>query len=729
MKKLITFSITILFITTLTNKSIAQWPSSPTVNVPMLTTATDDQAGIWVKSTICSDGAGGAITCWCNTSAAPYPISVARVNNLGTVLWTVTFTSGAISGGHWSPTIISDNAGGAIAVWDWYNGTENDIYGARVGPNGNVIWGGTTGLAIANGSTGGNKYEPVLCTDGGNGAIITWGGNYTNVDIYARHVSGTGTLSWGNADGLHVCYTDSTQWHPVIVADGAGGAIIAWEDWRNGTTKPSITNSDIYAKRIDASGATVWGGSFGIPVCDTTFNQTYPVMISDGAGGAIVAWLDSRTGGPGIYAQKISSNGTMSWASNGNLVRSTSCENVRLATDGSGGAYIVWNTNNGLPGTNAGSQNVVAQLVNAAGVLQWPTVGKSISTASGTQWRPDIINTPDGGAIIAWGDYKNSTTSDIYAQKVDTAGPLWTVNGTQVSTAACGQGRANITGDGCNGAIVTWMDQRGNCSTSDIYAQNINADSTLGGTSGSIGCPIVPPPHAAFQADSTSFCANNCATFTDMSTGTPTSWLWTFQGGSPATSTLQNPYVCYFTGGTFDVKLVVGNGGGKDSTTNSGLIHVTSAPPTPNILVSFDTLKCTFDSSYVHYEWSANGVHLPGDTLSYYIISGGGNYSVVVTNSAGCSIATGIVLGMQQFIPGSGLQMIPNPAINEIIIKGYTLSGKNEITIFNVIGETIYTEELNSPEKTINCEKLPPGIYFLQVANERGRWTGRFAKE
>jgi gingipain R len=54
-------------------------------------------------------------------------------------------------------------------------------------------------------------------------------------------------------------------------------------------------------------------------------------------------------------------------------------------------------------------------------------------------------------------------------------------------------------------------------------------------------------------------------TFTDNSTGNPVSWNWSFQGGTPATSTLQNPVITYNQKGTFDVQLIISNGAATDT--------------------------------------------------------------------------------------------------------------------------------------------------------------------
>ena len=65
---------------------------------------------------------------------------------------------------------------------------------------------------------------------------------------------------------------------------------------------------------------------------------------------------------------------------------------------------------------------------------------------------------------------------------------------------------------------------------------------------------------AMFTASSTEVCENEIVEYFDMSSGTVVSWTWTFEGGSPSTSTFQNPQVMYSAAGTYDVTLSVSDG-------------------------------------------------------------------------------------------------------------------------------------------------------------------------
>ncbi len=59
-----------------------------------------------------------------------------------------------------------------------------------------------------------------------------------------------------------------------------------------------------------------------------------------------------------------------------------------------------------------------------------------------------------------------------------------------------------------------------------------------------------------------------------MSYHSPSSWSWSFPGGSPATSTAQNPTVTYSTAGAYNVVLTVSGGGSSVTRSRTQYIKV-----------------------------------------------------------------------------------------------------------------------------------------------------------
>ncbi|MCD6365951.1 MAG: PKD domain-containing protein [Bacteroidales bacterium] len=89
--------------------------------------------------------------------------------------------------------------------------------------------------------------------------------------------------------------------------------------------------------------------------------------------------------------------------------------------------------------------------------------------------------------------------------------------------------------------------------------------------------PITNPPVADFVADNTTIVTGQTVNFTDLSTNMPTSWSWSFNGGTPTSSTQQNPSIVYNTPGTYDVSLTATNSIGSGTETKTTYITVT--PP------------------------------------------------------------------------------------------------------------------------------------------------------
>jgi PKD repeat protein len=108
------------------------------------------------------------------------------------------------------------------------------------------------------------------------------------------------------------------------------------------------------------------------------------------------------------------------------------------------------------------------------------------------------------------------------------------------------------------------------------------------------GCtpPVPAKPIADFSATPTSVCPGNTVKFTDLSQNLPTSWSWTFAGGTPATSTSQNPTITYNSAGVYAVTLRATNSLGFDDTVKTS--YITVATPTGTALPFTQGFQGTF---------------------------------------------------------------------------------------------------------------------------------------
>jgi hypothetical protein len=108
-------------------------------------------------------------------------------------------------------------------------------------------------------------------------------------------------VQW-TADGVAIATATGAQYGGQLVSDSSGGAILTWQDYRNGT------NYDIYAQRMNSAGTVQWTAN-GVAIASAASNQQAPQLVSDGSGGAIITWEDYRSGNSDIYAQWVNENG------------------------------------------------------------------------------------------------------------------------------------------------------------------------------------------------------------------------------------------------------------------------------------------------------------------------------------------------------------------------------------------------------------------------------------
>ncbi|CAN5241107.1 hypothetical protein BH09SUM1_BH09SUM1_22140 [soil metagenome] len=283
-----------------------------------ITTAIGDQS----DPKLASDGAGGAIAVWQDYRTVSsfdittgHNLAFQRVDPAGVTKWIangVVVSTPSIRATKYNPWIIADGNNGAIAAWEDLRSDYYQIYSVRIGSDGTPAW-QSGGVAVT--AEESKQSEPRLVSDASGGAILTWLSLFYDDtitltkywDIRAQRLDAAGSALWSapvtlarmKALGFRV---------PAIVQDASHGAIIAWENIPQG-----VAFYDVYAQRLDATGAKVWPGEREV-IADAFGDQFYPAMVSDGAGGAIVGWEDYRKGydyGPGLYATKITPTGPL----------------------------------------------------------------------------------------------------------------------------------------------------------------------------------------------------------------------------------------------------------------------------------------------------------------------------------------------------------------------------------------------------------------------------------
>lgn len=156
--------------------------------------------------------------------------------------------------------------------------------------------------------------------------------------------------------------------------------------------------------------------------------------------------------------------------------------------------------------------------------------------------------------------------------------------------------------------------------------------------------PACAKPNSQFSANQTGICTNETVNFNDQTTGLADTYEWHFPGGNPSVSNLKNPTVQYASAGIYDVMLITENGGGRDTLLKPMYIDVKTKPlavitpaGTDSICTGQNILLNASTGFNLSYQWLRNGNLIPGANQSVYSAAEGGQYTVIVSRSNGCS--------------------------------------------------------------------------------------------
>lgn len=203
---------------------------------------------------------------------------------------------------------------------------------------------------------------------------------------------------------------------------------------------------------------------------------------------------------------------------------------------------------------------------------------------------------------------------------------------------------------------------------------------------------------ASFDADKYSICPGQSVTFSDESNPSPTSWKWTFAGGSPTTSTAQNPVVTYNTAGSYDVTLIISTAQGNDTITKPAYIKVS----TPTATISGNAtitkgsnanLRVDLTGSppwNISYSDGTGSHNITGITNSPYYITvfpeDTTTYTLVSVGDARCSAATSgaATIQVDSVINGTKCIVIkPGPSTSkDLLIMQANPTSRNNTSCF-----------------------------------------------
>ena len=407
-------------------------------------------------------------------------------------------------------------------------------------------------------------------------------------------------------------------------------------------TLTSIGDGDAYLAKYDSSGNLVW-----IRTAGYAYNQNYfNCVTADVAGNVYVSCavmqtisIGSNTYTGDVLTIKYDATGALKWvkaSTNGYqplkvlfdskdylYVAGTFIGNVTF------GSYALTN-HSGNYGIFVAKYDTLGNLIWAkspgGGFESYGALGMAFDQydnfyLTGNYTGSATFDTSTINAII------NGNTSDIFVAKFDTgAHAYWAKTAGGVYTDASNDVGADYLG---NSYITGYIGADG--SVTDVSFDTISIavqpnDSYF--FLAKIGTVTVAPL-AQFAVSDSTICAGSQLTFTDQSTGYPTTVSWIFAGGNPENSSSPNPIVTYSAPGNYSVTLVVSNSSGKDSLTKTSYVTVHPAPVAGAIIGSDSIcpgssiqLTDTGSSGTIQWQNSLDGntfLDVNGDTSATYI--------------------------------------------------------------------------------------------------------------
>jgi len=242
---------------------------------------------------------------------------------------------------------------------------------------------------------------------------------------------------------------------------------------------------------------------------------------------------------------------------------------------------------------------------------------------------------------------------------------------------------------------------------------------------------VNPLPWPEFSGTPTVVPIGEGVTFTDMSTGDPTSWVWTFEGGSPANFNGQNPpQVIYSAPGQYDVTLVVSNQWGSNTLTKTDYI-TTGYPPVVDFsanntnIIEGQTVSFTDQTQYAPTTWAWE---FEGGTPA----TSANQNPQVVFNTPGTFSVT--LTATNQFGEGTLTKTayivvnpvgIRNPEVPQLILWPNPSNGLVNINlpksvmlvrIYNLTGQMIMHSHLNQTNTNLDLSRLNKGVYIIEAA-------------
>lgn len=362
-------------------------------------------------------------------------------------------------------------------------------------------WPTTPGTNLPVGDAAGEQVVPKLAATADGGCYLAWfdsrSGGYA---VYLQRLDAAGNEQWPHG-GLLVSgnpqSTSLVDWDLIASGDDC---VLTFTDTRAGG------DLDVYAYRIDATGAFLWGAN-GVALSNNGDYEPNPRVVEASDGDFVFVW--PNTGTATLQMQRLDPAGNPRFPTNGIAIPGDAGAVpafARIAAGGSNGEVIVsWVRTLSF----SGNKHVHAQKFDSAGNALW-NGGTRLAVFDQASvpiaHEPRLVADGSGGAWCAW-HYAQGQQYFIRTQHLLANGTEGFVhNGVDVSASANSRFDPAIVADGGNGLFVSWNERNVAQTSWGIFAQRL--DATGAPQWGATGVTLMPintvvkfAPVAAPQGD------------------------------------------------------------------------------------------------------------------------------------------------------------------------------------------------------------------------------------
>ncbi|MCK6649862.1 MAG: gliding motility-associated C-terminal domain-containing protein, partial [Bacteroidia bacterium] len=654
------------------------------------------------STTICSGTSVTFTATPTNGGAAPSYQWQVNGSNAGTN--SATFTSTTLANGDVVTVIMTSNAACASPATATSNAVTMTVT-SSITPSVNIVSTGTTicaGDAVTftatptnGGATPGYQWQVNGSNAGTNSTTFT-SSTLANGDVVTVIMSSSDACAspaTATSNSITITVQSSVVPSVSIVSSGsticAGDAVTFTATPTNGGATPGYqwqvngsnagTNSDTFTSSTLANGdvvTVIMTSSSGCasPATATSNSITITVQSSVVASVSIAASTTTICSGDPVTFTATPTNGgatpSYQWQVNGTNA-GTNSDTFTSTTLVNGDVITVVMTSSSSCATGS------------------PATSNSVTITVQTSVVPSVSISP-AAAVICTGDAATFTATPTNGGTTPTY--QWQVNGTNAGTNFATFTSSTLN----NGDVVTVIMTSNSPCASPTTATSNSATVTVNACS---------QPTASFTANQTILCQPGCVNFTDLSTGNPTSWSWSFPGASPSSSTAQNPTnICYSANGSYTVTLIATNADGSDTLTQTGYITV-GAPV--QVTISGNTSINACEQTYLSaspadgtYSWGPN-VNILCETCVTALVSPAQtqDYYVTYTSPDGCTdsdTVTVTVTNIYTYFMPTGFSPNGDGVNDELLVRGRGVDYIN-LKIFDRIGEKVF--ETNDIDK------------------------------